>query len=259
MTALAVSISGLARRVGRFDRVWLILAAAVLAGLAIAPGQTQDSLVFTARALLGVAPFLAVAVAIAAGAKASGADSLIAIAFRGKGVVAIAAAALFGALSPFCSCGVIPVIAALLAMGVPLPAVMAFWLSSPIMDPQMFFLTAGPLGLTFATAKTLAAISLGLFGGLATYGLMRAGGFQAPLREALSGASAGGCGGPTVATTAEVAWRFWREPLRSEVFLKESLQIVGFLGKWLTLAFLLGVCGPWKNSISYLPARKPRE
>ncbi len=43
----------------------------------------------------------------------------------------ILTAALFGALPPFCSCGVIPLIAALMAAGAPLPAVMAFWLASP--------------------------------------------------------------------------------------------------------------------------------
>ena len=38
----------------------------------------------------------------------------------------IAAAALFGSLSPFCSCGVIPIVAGLLGVGVPLAPVMAF-------------------------------------------------------------------------------------------------------------------------------------
>ena len=37
----------------------------------------------------------------------------------------IMVASLFGAFSPFCSCGVIPLIAALLSIGVPVAAVMA--------------------------------------------------------------------------------------------------------------------------------------
>ena len=77
----------------------------------------------------------------------------------------IVSASLFGALSPFCSCGVIPIIAALLAMGVPLAPVMAFWVSSPLMAPDMFFLTAGELGLGFAAGKTLAAVGIGLLAG----------------------------------------------------------------------------------------------
>ena len=47
-------------------------------------------------------------------------------------------------------------VAALLAIGVPLPAVMAFWLASPLMDPSMFVLTAGVLGTEFAIGKTVA-------------------------------------------------------------------------------------------------------
>ena len=79
-------------------------------------------------------------------------------------MIMIAFAAALGGLSPFCSCGVIPLIAALLAMGVPLSAVMAFWLASPVIDPSMFVLTSGVLGFEFAVAKTAAAIGLGLFG-----------------------------------------------------------------------------------------------
>jgi uncharacterized membrane protein YraQ (UPF0718 family) len=139
-------------------------------------------------------------VALAAGASASGADNLIAHAFKGHGLKAVVLAALFGALSPFCSCGVIPVIAALLAMGVPLPPAMAFWLASPIMDPEIFFLTAGPLGLTFAVGKTIAAIAIGLFGGIATWVVMRGGGLQDPLRSAVAGC--GGCGAPKLPQTS---------------------------------------------------------
>lgn len=101
-------------------------------------------------------------IGIAAWAGATGADNLIAKAFTGAPVLMILLGALAGGLSPFCSCGVIPLIAALLAMGVPLSAVMAFWLASPIMDPSMFFLTAGVLNLEFAIAKTLAALGLGI-------------------------------------------------------------------------------------------------
>jgi len=63
-----------------------------------------------------------------------------------------------GALSPFCLCGVIPLIAALLSMGVPLAPVMAFWLASPIMDPSMFLLTSGEIGMDFAIAIAVFAL-----------------------------------------------------------------------------------------------------
>lgn len=87
-------------------------------------------------------------------------------------------AALLGGLSPFCSCEVIPFIAALLALGAPLGAVMAFWLASPLMDPAMFLITSGTLGWEFAVAKTIAAVSLGIFGGFGMLVLSRSVIFQ---------------------------------------------------------------------------------
>ncbi len=62
-------------------------------------------------------------------------------------------------------------------MGVPLSAVMAFWLASPIMDPSMFVLTAGVLDFEFAMAKTGAAIGLGIFGGSVVHLLTKGGAF----------------------------------------------------------------------------------
>ena len=157
MSALALGLRSAATRI---DRVALAFALAVLALASVDAAQAWTGLVFTANSLLGVSPFLIGSVAVAAYTKASGADNLIARAFTGHMAAMVLVAALFGALSPFCSCGVIPLIAALLAMGVPLAAVMAFWLASPLMDPSMFVLTSGVLGLGFALSKTVAAIAI---------------------------------------------------------------------------------------------------
>ena len=102
--------------IGHFfgDPVVIALGIGVLILAAIDPSQVLPSLRFTGASLLSMAPFLLLAVAIAAYAKASGSDKLIAKAFSGNAVVAVVAAALMGALSPFCSCGVIPLIAAML-------------------------------------------------------------------------------------------------------------------------------------------------
>ncbi len=183
-----------------------------------------------------VLPFLALAVGLAAYAKASSADRLIARAFTGHIAIMILMAALLGGLSPFCSCGVIPLIAALLTMGVPLPAVMAFWLSSPLMDPSMFVLTVGTLGTTFALAKTTAAIGVGLMGGFAMLGL----GFTSLLANPLKpGIGDGGCGAASVRSTKPIHWRFWEDSERRAVFTRELARNFMFLGKWLALAFLL--------------------
>lgn len=232
MTTLALNL----RRLGGLDRVWLAIAALLAAMALLAPAQAGMSLEFTLLALLKVAPWLMLSASIAAAAAATGADQLIARAFQGREVAMVMSAALIGALSPFCSCGVIPLIAALLAMGTPLAPVMAFWLASPIMDPAMFAMTAGTLGVGFAIGKTLAAIGIGLLGGFGTLALTRGGWLAEPLRP---GVGNGGCGGARVRNPKPPVWAFWSEAARREKFVSSARNTVLFLGKWLTLAFLL--------------------
>ena len=108
---------------------------------ALVPAQAWESFRFTLQSLWSIAGFLLVSVLFAAYARASAADQLTAKVFAAGGTVTVVfAASAFGVLSPFCSCGVVPIVAALLASGAPLFAVMAFWMSSPLMDPEMFLL-----------------------------------------------------------------------------------------------------------------------
>ena len=227
-------------------RVWLTSGLILATSFAIDPAQGVASAAFTATALIDTAPFLLLSIGVAAFAAASGADGLVARAFSGSPASMIVFAAVLGGLSPFCSCGVIPLIAALLAMGVPLSGVMAFWLASPVIDPSMFVLTAGLLGLEFAVAKTMAAIALGLFGGYVTLALTKAGRFADPLRPDTGG---GGCGASSVRTPGAVHWRFWNEAPRRERFAREARSIALFLVRWLSLAFLLE-----SLMLAYVPA-----
>jgi uncharacterized membrane protein YraQ (UPF0718 family) len=233
-------LTRLNRSVRQLDSVFLTIALIALALTLIDPTQAGTSLVSTFWHLVKVTPFLLLSIGIAASAQASGADNLIAKAFQGRVAVMIPIASLFGALSPFCSCGVIPLIAALLTMGVPIAGVMAFWLSSPLMDPSMFVLTLGTLGLKFAIAKTVATVAIGLLGGFGTLLLIRLGvakaAFFDPLKE---GANNGGCAGSSVRNPKPVVWRFWPEEKRRQKFWKGARKSAWFLGKWLALAFLL--------------------
>lgn len=211
--------------------------ALIFAALAVAaPDQAAASLRFVLADLWKVLPFLLASVGLAAWSRASGADNLIARAFQGNPAGMVVLAALMGALSPFCSCGVIPLIAALLTMGVPLAPVMAFWLASPLMDPSMFMLTAGTLGMTFAVAKAAAAVGIGLLGGFGTLLLTRNGLLGQPLRE---GVGNGGCAGAKIRKPKAVVWRFWTEAERRATFLSNGGRNLLFLGQWLALAFLL--------------------
>lgn len=227
-------------------RVWLSVGLILALITLLNPQQGMESVAFTGRALIQTAPYLLLSIGLAAYAGATGADGLIAKAFRGSPVLMIVLAAAFGGLSPFCSCGVIPLIAALLAMGVPLSAVMAFWLASPVIDPSMFALTSGVLGAEFAVAKTAAAIGLGLFGGYVTLALNHMGAFADPLRE---GVGNGGCGASSVHNPKPPVWAFWRETARREKFFREGGKTTLFLLKWLTLAFVLE-----SLMVAYVPA-----
>ena len=80
---------------------------------------------FIGEALKGIFIFLLASVLLASFAKATGLDQQISMVFSGHPFKAIIVASL-GALSPFCSCGVVPIIAGLLMAGVPLAPVMAF-------------------------------------------------------------------------------------------------------------------------------------
>ncbi len=218
------------------DKVFKAMVLITLLIAVLDPPQLSVSIISTLESLWEMLPFFALAIAIAAYAKASSADALIAKAFSGNPVRATILAALVGAVSPFCSCGVIPLIAAMLGAGIPLAPVMAFWIASPIMDPEMFVLTAAGIGFNFAVAKTLAAVTMGLLAGFAVLVIKRYGGLDDPLRAEVIGCCGSSCASDK---PGSVLWKFWREPARIQAFNQESLSIGVFLGKWLSLAFLL--------------------
>lgn len=215
---------------------WTVVALLVLGVAVFEPANLHETLQFTWRALIGTAPFIVFAVCAVAYMKASGAENLLAKAFEGNAARMIVLAALLGGLSPFCSCEVIPFIAALLAVGAPLGAVMAFWLSSPLMDPAMFAITAGTLGFEFAIAKTVAAVGLGILGGTGTHLLARSPLFADPLRTR---PAVGGCCGVKKPFSARPVWAFWQETERRSEFRDTAVENGLFLLKWLTLAYLI--------------------
>jgi uncharacterized membrane protein YraQ (UPF0718 family) len=75
---------------------------------------------FIAEAFLHIWPYVVVTVPLAVAVQMSGASKHIKRAFKARPLMAILLATMVGAFSPFCSCGVIPVIASLLISGVPL-------------------------------------------------------------------------------------------------------------------------------------------
>ena len=125
---------------------WTLVVAVPLLVLAFDPTEAGQVTLFALKAFVGTLPYIVAAVLLIAWLKAAGAESTIGRVFEGRETQAIVLAALFGGLAPFCSCQVIPFIAGLLALGAPLPAIMAFWLSSPLIDPPTLLITAAALG-----------------------------------------------------------------------------------------------------------------
>jgi hypothetical protein len=205
---------------------WLALALVALA--AAVPGQVGPSLEFIGGNLLRLGPVLLGSAALAAYLKAARSDALLRRAIGGHPAITVTGAALLGALSPFCSCGVVPIVAGLLAAKVPLAPIMAFWVSSPLMSPDMFLLTSATLGLPFAVAKTLAAIGIGWLGGMVTHGLVRSGAL--PL-AALQGTGA--------VVPERPVWAVWRHAGPRSEFAGQFGQLTWKLAQWLAIAFLL--------------------
>ena len=209
------------------------------------PANTVHIITFAIEALIGTLPFIVFAVFLIAYLKAAGAEAMIARAFQGRENRMIVLAALFGGLAPFCSCEVIPFIAGLLALGAPLAAVMAFWLSSPLIDPPTLLITAAALGWPFAIGKAFAAVALGMAGGFAVKAMNSAGFFANPLKAQQTNAC--GCGPNPF--DGKAVWAFWKEGARRKVFGQEFMSNAIFLIKWLALAYALEAL-----LVTYVPA-----
>ena len=221
--------------------VWLIPALVWL----LDAQQWPAVMAIAVNALSGTLPYIAFAILMIAYLKATGAEHMVAKAFEGREVRMIFMAALMGGLAPFCSCEVIPFIAGLLALGAPLSAVMAFWLSSPLIDPPTLLITAGALGWQFAAAKAVAAVIMGLVGGFGVKLLMGLPSFRNPLKDT----PISSCCGVGLGQGGRPYWQFWGESDRIQVFKDQLVENGAFLLKWLAVAYLLEAM-----LITYVPA-----
>ena len=230
----------------RIMTAWsLIILIPLLVWLLDSP-QWFDVMGIATGALAGTLPYIVFAVLMIAYLKATGAEHMVAKAFEGREIRMIFMAALMGGLAPFCSCEVIPFIAGLLALGAPLSAVMAFWLSSPLIDPPTLLITAGALGWEFAVGKAMAAVAMGLVGGFGIKLLTGLHAFQKPLKETPISSC---CGSVGLGQGGKPHWQFWQEPERMDVFKSQLVENGLFLLKWLAVAYLLEAL-----LITYIPA-----
>lgn len=214
---------------------WTVVVVLPLLVLALDLSSFDPILRKATGSFISTLPYIIFAVLLIASLKAAGAETSIARIFQGNQTRMIFMAALFGGLAPFCSCEVIPFISALLALGAPLASIMAFWLSSPLIDPPTLLITAGALGWSYAVAKAVFAVGIGLLGGFSIRYLMQAGLFA----KALKDVAPSGCGCGPSPLSGKPVWRFWREPERRDNFCQEFMVNGLFLIKWLALAYVL--------------------
>ncbi|KAB7613826.1 permease [Amylibacter sp. SFDW26] len=218
------------------DGAWTAIVVALVAVAVFVPNDLGYVVQFTIKNLGYTGIFITFAVFLVSYLRASGAETLVASAFQGNQFKMIILASMVGGLLPFCSCEVIPFVAALLALGTPLSAVMAFWLASPIMDPPMFLITSGTLGVDFAIAKTVAAVSIGMMGGFGVMLFNASPIFANPLKETAPTGCNSCCGSDPL--SGKPVWKFWKESERVKTFKEVAIENALFLIKWLTLAYV---------------------
>lgn len=85
-------------------------------------------------------------------------------------------AALFGAITPFCSCSSIPIFISLLKAKVPLGVTFSFLITSPLINEYLVILMAGEFGLSITLAYVGSGLLIGTLGG-ALLGRLRVEGY----------------------------------------------------------------------------------
>lgn len=84
---------------------------------------------------------------------------------RGEGVGNLMAA-IFGAITPFCSCSSVPLFIGFVQAGIPLGITFSFLITSPIMNEVAFVLLLGLFGWQVALLYLVSGITIGVIAGL---------------------------------------------------------------------------------------------
>ena len=124
---------------------------------------------FVVKSFIHILPYLLLTIPLAVIINLSGASKSITKVFGKNPLLSVLLATIVGSFSPFCSCGVIPVISSLLIGGVPLAPVMSFWIASPSIDPEIFFLSSSVLGWKLAIWRLASTFVISLLAGYITH------------------------------------------------------------------------------------------
>ncbi|MFC1584886.1 permease [Fibrobacterota bacterium] len=126
--------------------------------------------------LLQLTPFVLAGIILATALTLYFPVQKIAESIDGRGLPAVITAAFLGSLSPVGTYVLIPLIGSLLRTDkFPLPPLMAFMIASPLINPLLFLLTLGAFGPGMAMMRFMAALVLGIIGGLIAVKLWKPG------------------------------------------------------------------------------------
>jgi len=93
-------------------------------------------------------------------------QSKIRIWLNKTGIAAYFFAALFGAVTPFCSCSSIPIFIGMIEAGIPLGVTFSFLITSPILNEYLVVLMMGQFGLKIAVLYIINGVAIGTICGI---------------------------------------------------------------------------------------------
>ncbi|AVT48160.1 permease [Shewanella baltica] len=143
--------------------------------------------------------------------------------------------AIFGAITPFCSCSSIPVFLGFTSAGIPLGITMAFLITSPLINEVAVLLLMSLLGWKFTLLYVAVGMTVGMIGGLLLDAIKAERWLQSFAAEAL-------VRGRQMAASNEVSTteRVLSFSERHEFAKAEALEIFGRVWKWVIIGVGLG-------------------
>ena len=134
----------------------------ILAGIPILLKNSLNS-------LLSLLPYLAAGIMVGELLKFTSWTKLVYRGVSKSPVVSVISASIIGIISPLCTYGTIPVVIELYKSKVHIAPLFAFLAASSLMNPQLFIMTAGGIGLEMALVRTLAVFAFSLAAGMLCY------------------------------------------------------------------------------------------
>jgi uncharacterized protein len=165
-------------------------------------------------------------------------------ALAGRPLRSTALALVFGAITPFCSCSTVPVVAGMAAAGVPVAAMTVFLVLSPLVNPATIALLATLVSPLYAAGFMLAAMVLAL----AVAALVALAGVRPSLPAALRPEAVPGASVPWGARLRSAMARAGRDLLRLAPLLGAAAAVGALLYGRVDVASigrLIDAAGPW--------------